>query len=114
LLAVRILDQIVPSVTEQNWKLLPCGARLNSERGEAKDVAVAEIEEIRKCATLGEANKLHRYVAGHPGLLHIHEEGVLSQVVVEPPADAKLVKMVGIPIKDRQDDGTQLLESILP
>src|SRR5215469_1742348 len=93
--AVRILDQIVPSVTEQNWKLLPCGAQLNSERGEAKDVAVAEIEVIRKRITLGEANKLHRYVAGHSGLLHILEEGVLSQVGVEPPADAKLVKLVG-------------------
>jgi len=53
LLAVRILDQIVPSVTEQNWKLLPRGSRLNGERGEAKNVAVAEIEEIRKRVTLG-------------------------------------------------------------
>jgi len=73
-LAVRILDQVVPSVTEQNWKLLPRGSRLNGKRGEAKIVAVAEIEEIRKRVTLGEANKLHRYVAGHPGLLHIREE----------------------------------------
>jgi hypothetical protein len=103
---VWILNQIVPSVTEQNWKLLPCGPRHNSERGEAKGVAVSEIEKIRKRVALGEADKFHRDVAGRRGLLHIHEEGVPSQVGVESVPDAKLVKVVGIPIKNHQDDGT--------